>query len=41
MVIYSNNGTNFREAELNVVKVLKVWDQERIQATLTNWGIEW
>ena len=41
IVIYSNNGTNFREAELNVVKALKVWDQERIQATLTNWRIEW
>ena len=40
IVIYSNNRTNFREAELDVVRALKVWDQERIQANLTNRGIE-
>ena len=33
IVSCSNNRTNFREAELDVVKALKVWDQERIQAT--------
>ena len=38
IVIYSDNGTNFRGAELDVVKALKY--QERIQATLTKRGIE-
>jgi len=40
-VIYSDNGTNFRGAELDVVKAMKVWDQEKIQATLTQRGINW
>ena len=39
-VIYSDNGTNFRGAEVDVVRALKVWDQEKIQATLTKTGIE-
>ena len=29
-VIYSDNCTNFRGAELDVVKAMKVWDQEKI-----------
>ena len=29
-VIYSDNGTNFREAETDVLRVMKIWDQERI-----------
>ena len=33
-VIYSDNGTNFRGAELDVVKAMNVWDQEKIQATV-------
>ena len=37
----SDNGTNFRGAELDVVKALKAWDQEKIQTTLTQRGIEW
>ena len=40
-VIYSDNGTNLRGAELDVAKALKVWGQERIQTTLTQKGIEW
>jgi len=40
-VIYSDNGTNFRGAELDVVKAMKVWDQEKIQAKLTQRGINW
>ena len=39
-VIYSDNGTNFRGAQVDVVRALKVWDQEKIQATLTKTGIE-
>ena len=31
----------FRGAELDVVKALKAWDQEKIQTTLTQRGIEW
>lgn len=34
-VIYSDNGTSFRGAELDVIKALQVWDQEKIQTTLT------
>lgn len=40
-VINSDNGTNFRGAELDVVKALKAWDQEKIQASLTGRGIDW
>lgn len=40
-VIYSDNGTNFREAELDVLKALQVWDEEKIQTTLTQRGIKW
>ena len=39
-VIFSDNGTNFRGAQVDVVRALKVWDQEKIQATLTKTGIE-
>ena len=40
-IIYSDNGTNFRGAELDVVNALKVCDQEKIQLKLTRRGIEW
>ena len=40
-IIYSDNGTNFRGAELDVIKALKVWDQEKIKTTLTRRGIDW
>ena len=40
-VNYSDNGTNFRGAELDVVKALNAWDQEKIQASLTRRGIDW
>ena len=39
-VIYSDNGTNFKGAELNEVKALKAWDQEKIQASLNRRGID-
>ena len=39
-VINSDNSTNFRGAELDVVKALKAWDQEKIQASLTGRGID-
>ena len=40
-IIYSDNGTNFRGTELDVVNASKVWDQENIQLKLTRRGIEW
>ena len=40
-VIYSDNGSNFRGAEVDVVKALQTWDQQKIQVTLTERGIEW
>ncbi|XP_068712837.1 uncharacterized protein [Montipora foliosa] len=40
-IIYSDNGTNFRGAELDVVKALQVWDQEKIKTTLTRRGMDW
>ena len=40
-VIYSDNGTNFRGVELDVVKALQVWGQEKNKTTLTRAGIEW
>ncbi|KAK2548499.1 hypothetical protein P5673_031281 [Acropora cervicornis] len=40
-IIYSDNGTNFRGAELDVIKALQVWDQEKIKTTLTRRGIDW
>ena len=40
-ILYSDNGTNFRGAELDVVNALKVWNQEKIQLKLTRRGIEW
>ena len=40
-VINSDNGTSFRGAELDVVKALKAWEQEKIQASLTGRGIDW
>ncbi|XP_015754719.1 PREDICTED: uncharacterized protein LOC107334302 [Acropora digitifera] len=40
-IIFSDNGTNFRGAELDVIKALQVWDQENIKTTLTRRGIDW
>ena len=40
-IIYSDNGSNFRGAEVDVIRALQAWDQEKIQATLTQRGIEW
>ena len=39
--VAGDNGTSFRGAGLDVIKTLKVWDQEKIQATLTQRGINW
>jgi len=40
-VIYSDNGANFRGAELDVVKALKTWSQEEIKNKLNQRGVEW
>lgn len=40
-VIYSDNGTNFRGAEQDVLKAMKTWNQEEIQRKLNQRGIEW
>ena len=40
-IIYSDNGTNFRGAELDVVKALKNWNQKEIQSKLNQRGIDW
>ncbi|XP_044175355.1 uncharacterized protein LOC122958515 [Acropora millepora] len=40
-VIYSDNGSNFREAETDVVRALKTWDQERIGRELLRRAIQW
>lgn len=40
-VIYSDNGTNFKGDEADVVKALKMWNQEKIQGSLSRRGIEW
>ena len=33
-VIYSDNGSNFRGAETDVVKAMKTWDQGRVGSEL-------
>ena len=40
-VIYSDNGSNFRGAETDVVRALKTWDQERIGRELLQRDIQW
>ena len=40
-VIYSDNGSNFRGAETDVVHTLKTWDQERIGRELLRRDIQW
>ena len=40
-VIYSDNGSNFRGAETDVVHALKTWDQERIGRELLRRDIQW
>ena len=40
-VIYSNNSTNFRGAEPDVMKALKSWDQEKIQGQFLQREIQW
>lgn len=40
-VIYSDNGTNFRGAELDVLHAMKTWNQDHIQSTLNQRGIDW
>ncbi|KAK2547580.1 hypothetical protein P5673_032401 [Acropora cervicornis] len=39
-VIYSENGSNFRGAETDVVRALKAWDQERIGRELLRRDIQ-
>jgi len=40
-VIYSDNGTNFRGAETDVLNALKTWDQERVGRELLQENIQW
>lgn len=40
-VIYSDNGSNFRGAETDVMHALKTWDQERIGRELLRRDIQW
>ena len=40
-MIYSDNGTNFRGAETDVVNALKTWDQERVGRKLLQRNIQW
>ena len=40
-VIYSDNGTNFRGAETDVLNALKAWDQERVGRELLQENIQW
>ena len=40
-VIYSDNGSNFRGVETDVVHVLKTWDQERNGRELLRRDIQW
>jgi len=40
-VIYSDNGTNFKGAEFEVIEALKSWNLEKIQRSLSRRGIEW
>lgn len=40
-MIYSDNGTNFRGAEPDVMKALKSWDQEKIQGQFLRREIQW
>jgi len=39
--IYSDNGTNFRGAEVEVKEALCKWNQDRIRERLRQQGIEW
>ena len=40
-VIYSDNGSNFKGAEVEVIEALKSWNLEKIQGSLSRRGIEW
>ena len=40
-VIYSDNGTNFKGAEEDVVEAMKSWDEEKIQGSLSRRGVQW
>lgn len=40
-MIYSDNGSNFRGAETDVVKAMKTWDQGRVGSELLRKNIQW
>lgn len=40
-IIYSDNGTNFKGSEADVIEALKSWDVEMIQGWLSRRGVEW
>ena len=39
--VYSDNGTNFKEAEWELKKALKLWNQSRITESLRKRSIQW
>ena len=40
-IIYSDNGTNFKGAELHILEAMKRWNQDRISRELQTREIEW
>jgi hypothetical protein len=40
-IIYSDNGTNFKGSEEDVIEALNSWDLEKIQGSLSRRGVEW
>ena len=40
-MIYIENGTNFRGAEIDVVNAFKTWDQESVRRELLQRNIQW
>jgi hypothetical protein len=40
-IIYSDNGTNFRGAALDILNAMKRWNQEQITSSLQKKEIEW
>lgn len=40
-VIYSDNGSNFRGAETDILEALRTWDQDRVGRELLRKNIQW
>ena len=39
--VFSDNGTNFKEAEAEITQALKNWNQHQIRNSLHNRDVEW